>query len=199
MEKKLVVFDNDGTLYNDSLVGSRFGEICQRYVITRFGVSPDEGKARRFLVELKRKWHTPFSVLALSKEFEVELEEIVASTYLKLDFSACGVRKDSAKESVIKAVPHKKVVLTNNPTAYAQSVLRHVGLEGFFERVVGMENLLPHLKPDPKAYQVVEKMYPSHEYILVDDTVANLQTALDRGWRTIWYNNNFNQIPDLIG
>lgn len=211
---KLVVFDNDGTLYDDNIVGSRFGEICERYVVARFGVSPDEGEARQFLKELKQKWQTPFSVIALNREFEVDFEEIVEATYLQIDLTACRIRKDSAKLETLKAVPHTKVVLTNNPMAHARRVLRHIGLEDCFKRVVGMENLIPHLKPDPEAYRVVETMYPNHEYIFIDDSITNLDAARECDWKTIWYReitglglkncdhataNNFNKLPDLIG
>lgn len=69
-------------------------------------------------------------------------------------------------------------VLTNKPAAFARKILGGLGVDGYFERVVGGDDL-PTRKPSPEGLlQLVEMAGVSApQAILVGDSTVDLETA----------------------
>lgn len=183
----LWVFDNDGTLYDDSGTKKNFMEIFFEYASNLLGV-PNEEVATQ-LSKLKNKWRTEFSVVVLMKEFGVDYSEVVNSTYLRVDFEKCNVPKnDHVRKAVLDNILAEKIVFTNNPAVFARRVLSYVGLEENFSSFVGMEEAKFFGKPDPRAFKIVEARHPKcSRIIFCDDSLKNLDVAHQMGWVTIWY------------
>lgn len=183
----LWVFDNDGTLYDDSGTHRSFIEIFSEYSSTLLGVSTKEASEQ--VTRLKSKWSTEFSAVALMREFGISYSEIVANTYLRIDLEKCNVPGfDLARKRALDAIMGEKIVFTNNPSVFARRVLSYVGLEKCFSDFVGMEETNFSGKPNLGAFQYVESRHPGHgRIIFCDDSCKNLDVALKMGWNTVLY------------
>ena len=183
---ELWVFDNDGTLYDDFGAGKKFMKILFGHVSQLLGVSTEQ--AEKEVARLKEKWHTEFSILALMKEYGVSFSEMVENTYLRIKLDECGIAApDNLRLAVLNSIDARKVVFTNNPSAFARRVLSYVGLETCFIDFVGMEETGFCEKPNPQAYKVVENRHKGYSRIIFcDDSLKNLETARSLGWTTIW-------------
>ena len=182
---ELWVFDNDGTLYDDFGAGKKFMKILFGHVSQLLGVSTEQ--AEKEVARLKEKWHTEFSILALMKEYGVSFSEMVENTYLRIKLDECGIAApDNLRLAVLNSIDARKVVFTNNPSAFARRVLSYVGLETCFIDFVGMEETGLCEKPNPQAYKVVENRHKGYNRIIFcDDSLKNLETARSMGWTTI--------------
>lgn len=182
----LWVFDNDGTLYDDSDTQEKFMDIFHEYSSSLLGVPIQEVSIR--LVELKNKWNTEFSIIALMREFEVDYADVVCNTYLRVDLEKCNVPKsDLMRKKVLDGILSEKIVLTNNPSIFARRILSHIGLVNCFSDFIGMEETRFFGKPDMRAFQIVESRHPNYDRIIFcDDSLINLDAAHKMGWTTVW-------------
>jgi len=185
----LWVFDNDGTLYDDSATQERFMEIFCEYSSNLLGVPIKETSVQ--LLKLKNKWNTEFSIIALMNEFGVDYSEVVNNTYLKVDLEKCNVPKsDSMRKQALDDILAEKIVFTNNPSIFARRVLSRLGLDGCFSDFVGMEETCFFGKPDTRAFKAVESRHQGYDRIFFcDDSLKNLEVAHQMGWITIWFNS----------
>ena len=177
----LWVFDNDGTLYRDFGANRQFQTLFNKYISDERGIGETEIK------RLKTKYATDFSLVAVVKEFGVNFAEVVRQTYLQIDLEACDVpESDGQKDEVLAKLPGKKVIFTNNPSAYARLVLGRMGLIKHFSDVIGMEEVGFSLKPEAHAYRYVEAQHPGYSRIIFcDDRKENLDPAKTLGWETV--------------
>ncbi len=181
----LWVFDNDGTLYDDFGAGKKFMEILLPYASKLLQVSVDQTETA--INQLKVKWNTEFSVLALVKELNIDFNEIVENTYLKVDLELCGVYPNSATKTALKEILSPKIVFTNNPSKFAKYVLSYLELNDQFTDFIGMEELNFQSKPALETYRTVEKLYPQYDqFYFCDDSLKNLDAAHQLGWKTFW-------------
>ena len=127
---KLWVFDNDGTLYDDANAHDQFSALLIRYVASRLNCS--EENASMFLEAEKQKADSGSLVGTLVQKFHFDFDELVNQTYLNIDLSECVPAPDQERRKVLENIPDPKIVLTNNPAAYAQKVLRRIGLDHCF-------------------------------------------------------------------
>ncbi len=181
----LWIFDNDGTLYNDFGAGKKFMEILLPYTSTLLKIPISETEEK--INQLKTKWNTEFSAMALVKELNISLEEVVNNTYLKVDLSQCQINPSSKTKSSLKKIESDKIVFTNNPSNFARYVLNYLELSDQFIDFIGMEETHFRSKPDPEAYKIVEERRPGYsKYLFCDDSIKNLDAAKQIGWTTYW-------------
>lgn len=183
----LWVFDNDGTLYNDSMVEKQFMRILTQYVSELLNIELNRVPAEILL--LKKKWNTDATVLALAKEQIVGFAKFVSDTYLKIKLEECNiVAPDITRFAVLDSIKSNKVVLTNNPATYARYVLSYIGLADCFIDIIGFEETGFYGKPNMNAYKAVENRHRGYQRIIFcDDSLTNLEAARKLGWITIWY------------
>jgi HAD superfamily hydrolase (TIGR01509 family) len=181
----LWIFDNDGTLYDDFGAGNKFMEILIPYTSSLMQIPINQ--TEQAINELKQKWNTEFSVLALVKELNIDLTEIVNNTYLKIDLSQCHIAPNPTIKQVLSRINSPKIVFTNNPSDFARYVLSFLELTDQFIDFVGMEETNFHSKPSPVSYKTVEEKYPQYtQYLFCDDSIKNLDAAQQAGWTTFW-------------
>jgi len=173
----LWVFDNDNTLYGDAEVGHTFFRHLAQYVSELLNIQIDDVSAE--ILRLKQKWDVKFSVIALIKEYDLDFDEVVQQSYMKVDLKQCGIKGgDQIRWQALNSIIAKKIVFTNNASSFAQYVLSYVGLDGFFSDIIGMKemNFLP--KPHIYGYKLIEKKYSKFDRIIFcDDRVENLAIA----------------------
>jgi putative hydrolase of the HAD superfamily len=195
MGKNLWVFDNDGTLYDDTLAEASYKEILCSYISNMLKIPISEAweKAK----ELKQKWETDLTPVALVREFGIGFSELVEKIHMKIDFNECKIPIcDSEKRDSLCNIGAPKIVFTNNPAVFARKVLAHIGLEHCFMDFVGAEETDFRKKTDPEAYKIIEKRYPKfNRFIFCDNSIQNLNTARSCGWLTIWYNPKDESAP----
>jgi len=186
--KSLWVFDNDGTLYDDTGAQKHFLHIMYQYSSKLLGINPQETES--VVTTLKDKWSTEFSVIALMRELNLEYSEIVSSTYMKLDLVTCGiVAPDLIRAHTLERITAPKIVFTNNPSLFANKVLSYVGLVRYFDDIVGMEETEFYGKPHLRAFEIVQTRHPNiGRFIFCDDSLKNLDAAKEFGWNTLYYN-----------
>lgn len=183
----LWVFDNDGTLYDDTLVHEKFNRYLASYLKTRIGIgSEDPGL---FAQRLKVKHQTSSAVVGLVREFGLDAQEVIAQTYLLISLEECKVPFwDRDRDEALSRLRGRKIILTNNPSAFAGKVMDRIGLRRHFLDIIGMQEVDFVLKPDPRAFQEVVRRHPDATRIfLCDDSLENLDVAASLGWKTVWY------------
>ena len=101
---------------------------------------------------------------------------------------------DRALKSALQRLPGRKVVFSNAPQRYIETVLELLGIEQLFDTVFGIERLEFHPKPQAHAFRTVLKAIrvPAHRCIFIEDTADNLRTAKRLGMRTVWVSHTLN-------
>lgn len=185
----LWVFDNDGTLYDyqASALGSHLRAHMVTYIADRTGLL--EATILAQIPDLKQKWQTEFSVVAFQREYDLDFTDFVASTYLLLDFVACGIpTPDAIRDAALTSIREPKVILTANPSGFARRMVEHLELAHHFQAVYGMEETGFIPKQNSAVYAWLQQQHPeASRFILVDDLVANLDAARTQGWQTIHF------------
>lgn len=107
--------------------------------------------------------------------------------------------------------PYPKYIYTNATYDHADIILQKMNLSNRFKKIYSRDNI-PSMKPDINSIIAIEndiqkKYNEKNEYCFFDDLLANLKSAKEKKWITIWisplykYSNNYNYIdfafPDL--
>ena len=89
---------------------------------------------------------------------------------------------------ILLKYPLRKIILTNADRNHALRVLKVLELDGVFEQIIDIMDMLPYCKPLPEAFmKALEKAgsLQATECIYLDDNVLNLRAAKDLGFYTI--------------
>lgn len=176
-------FDLDNTLYPCHLgVVSRIDRRINEYLFSRIGVPESEVDALR-----RHFWAEHGTTLrGLMFEHSVNVEEYV---YYIHDIDLADLLKpDPGLRALLGRLPGRKAVFTNASRAHATRVLRLLDLDGLFEAVICLEDLVYVPKPAPDAYRtaVTRLGAEAQRSALIDDTRKNLAPAKRLGMRTFW-------------
>jgi len=76
----------------------------------------------------------------------------------------------------LRAAGHRLGICTNKPIGPARAVLAHLGLDGFFETVIGGDSLIVK-KPDPAPLEAAFEALGSGPMIYVGDSEVDAETA----------------------
>ncbi|MCS7178242.1 MAG: pyrimidine 5'-nucleotidase [Anaerolineae bacterium] len=181
------VFDLDETLYPTSTglmqrVARRITDWLQR----RLGLDPEEASyLRRTYIQ---RYGTTLAGLLAEHPGRVDVEDYLAyvhdvpvETYLQ---------PDPALRTMLAGIPLGRVIFTNATTEHAVRVLRALGVDDLFERIVDIRALNFVHKPRPEAYERLLALLntPGRACILVDDRAVNLQPAKRWGMTTVLIN-----------
>jgi len=92
----------------------------------------------------------------------------------------------------LKAAAVKCAVITNKPEAPTRQILHHLGLDAYFDPVIGGDTT-PFLKPDPHALlQVAEKwMLQPDELLMVGDNYTDIVAAHRASMKVVFLTSGF--------
>jgi putative hydrolase of the HAD superfamily len=143
------------------------------------------------------------TMLGLVKHHGVDSAHFLEVTH---DFPqlAAMVRAEKGLGQLLRALPGRKVLLTNAPHRYSRDVLRILGIHRQFSHHIAIEHMRihRHLRPKPSRLMlrnVMKKQKAApHRCILVEDTLANLRAARGLGMRTAWV-TQYLKMADPIG
>jgi len=102
------------------------------------------------------------------------------------------VRAERGLSAWLRALPGRKLILTNGPEQYAREVLDALGIGKLFERVIAIEQMQDgrawRAKPDRAMLRRVLRQAGVHpaSAILVEDTRGHLKRYKRLGLRTVW-------------
>jgi putative hydrolase of the HAD superfamily len=182
------LFDLDNTLHDASASAFRqLDAAMNAYIEAELGVSPVEADHLR-----AHYWHRyGATLLGLMRHHGVKPRHFLHQTHVlpTLERDVTGHPHDLA---ALRRLPGRKYILTNAPRAYAERVLRVLGLRGLFDGVIGIEQmtLFGHWRPKPdarmfRALAVRLKASPG-QCVLVEDTLAHQKSAFGVGMKTVW-------------
>ena len=157
------------------------------YIHTKLGIPEDEVEDLR-----ESYFHTyGTSLRGLQTNYGIDADE-----YLEYVHDICisdFIQTDETLQHILAKLPGNKVVFTNASRAHAQRVLDALGVETFFSQIIDVIDIAPYCKPQPEAFQaamdLVNDPDPAH-YLLLDDSLRNVQTAREHGMATILVSPN---------
>jgi putative hydrolase of the HAD superfamily len=97
--------------------------------------------------------------------------------------------------AMLRKLPGRKIVFSNAPLHYSEAVLEAVGIRHCFNTLYSVERL--RFQPKPAAggfrYLLRRERLQAAACIMVEDSLANLQTAKRLGMRTVWISRSTRQ------
>lgn len=182
------LFDLDNTLHDASHaalpeVSAAMGAYIQR----ELGLTQAESDA------LRRDYWQRYgaTLLGLVRHHGVNAGHFLDETH-RLPRLEHDVRGHAHDLHALRALPGRKVLLTNAPRVYVRRVLRVLGLARFFDQVITVEDMcmFGHLRPKPDARLFRHlaarlKVHP-RRCVLVEDALENTRGARRAGMRTVW-------------
>lgn len=179
------IFDLDNTLYPAStrlfdLIDERMSAYVQRVT----GFAYDD--ARRLQKQYFRDHGT--TLAGLMKLHDVDPHHFLDDVH-DIDFSR--VAPDERLAEALLRLPGRRYIFTNGNDAYAERVLKAIGIGDHFHGMVDIHatGYLP--KPDPHGYRLLVERFgidPTRA-VLVEDMAKNLKPAKVLGMTTVWVDN----------
>ncbi len=182
------LFDLDNTLHHAShAIFPSINEAMTRYIVDALRVETAEADWLR--VRYTQRYGA--TLLGLARHHPIDPHDFLRVVHTFPDLPAM-VRAERGLARLIARLPGRKIILTNAPETYARDVLRELGIERLFERVIAIEQMRRrgawHAKPDlPMLRRVLrEARAPLEDAILVEDTRSHLKRYKRLGIRTVW-------------
>ncbi len=182
------LFDLDDTLHdasNASMAALR--QAMGDYIQRELNISAEESSALR-----RRYWlRYGATLLGLVRHHDVKAAHFLHHTH-QLPGLEDRIRGHAHDLAALARLPGRKLILTNAPLAYAQRVLGVLGIGGWFDGLMSIEDMhmFGDLRPKPDARmlrRVAARLgvAPSR-CVLVEDSVDNLKGARRAGMKTVW-------------
>jgi len=184
----LWVFDNDGTLYsNTQKIKTAVESLMVDFIAKEYTLSREN--AIRYRQRLLDKYNTKYTAVAIKSE-GVAVSRFIRETYLRVNPRECGMYESPELQRLLSTLGGKKVVLTNNPAKFAQSILQALGINAFFSKIIGMEEIGFIQKPDKRVFSFLKKYLQSgKKVVVIDDVPANTSIAKELGCFSILVGN----------
>ncbi len=182
------LFDLDDTLHNASQASlPQMMAAMGDYMVQELAIAADEVEA------LRRSYWQRYgaTLLGLVRHHGVRVDHFLHQTHLLPGLEG-RVRGHAADLAALRRLPGRKFILTNAPAAYATRVLAVLGIRGWFDGLVSIEDMhmFRHLRPKPDARMlraVAARLgVPPHRCTLVEDTLVHQKAARSVGMDTVW-------------
>ncbi|MGN6653528.1 pyrimidine 5'-nucleotidase [Trinickia sp.] len=182
------LFDLDNTLHHAShSIFPAINAAMTRYIVDVLRV--ETAQADWLRVRYTHRYGA--TLLGLARHHPIDPHDFLRVVHTFPDLPAM-VRAERGLARLVAGLPGRKIILTNAPETYARDVLRELGIERLFERVIAIEQMRRrgawHAKPDlPMLRQVLrEARVPMEDAILVEDTRSHLKRYKRLGIGTVW-------------
>jgi putative hydrolase of the HAD superfamily len=179
-------FDLDNTLHDAShaifrAIDGRMTDFVQRYL------EVDLEHANQLRLTYWRRYGA--TMLGLMRHHAVDPHHFLRETH---DFDVAALlRAERGLARLLALLPGRKVLLTNAPGAYADEVLRALGLHRRVLARYAIEQMRVHrtFRPKPSRgmlrHMLARERVARGTAVLVDDSSANLRSASAVGFRTV--------------
>ncbi len=190
MTPRVWFFDLDNTLHDAS--HRIFGEMNRSmtdWLVANLAV--DETEADRLRTDYWRRYGT--TLLGLIRHHAIDAHAFLRDTHAFIQHAGIDelVSAERGLNELFRRLPGRKVLLTNAPAAYAERVLKQIGLSRTVRRRYHIEQMQLHGRFRPKPSRSMlrmllarENVLPAHA-VLVEDNLANLKSARAIGMRCV--------------
>ena len=184
---KYILFDLDDTLYSKKTgLMAAIGQRIHLYIQERVGLDPVAAR------DLRRRYLQTYgtTLKGLQVHYNVDTDEYLA--YVHDVPLGDYLQPDEALDRVLTEIQAEKIVFTNATTEHAHRVLRFLGVEHHFSRIVDLRATNYKNKPRPGAYRCALDILGARpeECLMVEDSVRNLKPAKEMGMITVLVNGS---------
>jgi len=183
MPLEVIIFDLDNTLYhaNTGLV-QEIGRRIRLWLQRTLDISNDQaGDIQRDYYE---RYGTTMGGLVIEhQDLDIAdylrfVHDIAIDTYLD---------PDPRLAAMLESIPLRKAVYTNATSEYGKRVLQALGIDTYFEHVIGIEEVNLRNKVYRDAYERMLQLIEARpgDCAMVEDWVSNLRAAKELGMITI--------------
>jgi putative hydrolase of the HAD superfamily len=179
---EFIVFDLDNTLYpREAGLLQKIGHLIRVWVQREFDLSWEDAEVLR--KEYLHRYGTTMG--GLIEEHDVDVHDYLAFVH---DIPVEEyLRPNPALQEMLTNIPLRRVIYTNATSSYGWRVLRALGVERYFEQVIGVEEVALRNKAYLDAYERMLKLLGAEgeACIMVEDWPRNLEPAKTLGMRTV--------------
>lgn len=182
------LFDLDNTLHNAS--AAAYGGInlgMTDFIVRELGLTLPEADALR-----RHYWQRyGATLLGLVRHHGVKPAHFLQHAHV-LPGLEQRVRGHAHDLAALRRLRGPKLILTNAPRAYTARVLGALGIAGWFDAVVAIEDMamFGQLRPKPDARMLrrlaARVRVPPQRCVLVEDTLEHQKAARRVGMATVW-------------
>ncbi len=178
------LFDLDNTLHNASAhIFPHISRAMTAYMCEHLKV--DAAEATRLRQAYWQRYGA--TLLGLMRHHDVSPEHFLHHTHQIPDLPAIVIAEPSLG-AVLRRLPGRKIIFSNAPQKYTETVLAAAGIRRCFSAIYAIERLRFDPKPAIGGFFRLladEKLDP-RDCIMVEDTLVNLKTAKRLGMKTVW-------------
>ena len=204
-----LLFDCDGTLVDSE-------RLCNIGLVRKFNEKNINLDADELVIRF-RGWKLSLILETLTQEHSISIDDAFIASYRAIvsELFETELKPIAGIENVLRALPHKKAVVSSGPLSKIQQALRVTGLSDYFESNLYSSYEIGIWKPDPGIYRhAAEDMgYPTKDCAVIDDGPVGVEAGSLAGMKTYFYNRynekcdfpgvvpfgDMNELPNLIG
>ena len=187
------LFDLDNTLHNASAhIFPHINRSMMAYIREHLGVDDNEATRIR-----QHYWHRYGATLhGLMRHHGTDPHHFLWQTHQFPDLKRMLVVERGLK-AMLQRLPGRKILFSNAPSHYAEAVLELTGISGCFDAVYTVERLRFQAKPLAAGFHHLlrTERLDARRCIMVEDSLANLETAKRLGMKTVWVSSETRQPP----
>ena len=187
------LFDLDNTLHDARPhVFPHINRAMVEYIRNHLGV--DENEATRIRQHYWQLYGA--TLLGLMRHHGTDPRHFLWHTHQFPDLKRMLVFERGLK-AMLRRLPGRKILFSNAPLHYSEAVLELAGVWNCFAAVYSVERLRFQPKPAVGGFRHLlhSERLAAHRCILVEDSLANLQTAKQLGMQTVWVSSSTRQPP----
>jgi putative hydrolase of the HAD superfamily len=183
-----IFFDLDDTIYpSDSGLWQELSARMSLYIHERLNIAED------LIPDLRKRLFSTYgtTMRGLIAEFEIDRSEFLKFVHnVPLENF---ISPDPEVRRILQRLPQNKYIFTNADSHHASRVLKYLGLDDLFNGIIDILAIEPYSKPQPGAFRIALARADSKDpqsCIFLDDYPANLLTASEMGFFTIYVGSN---------
>jgi putative hydrolase of the HAD superfamily len=192
---KYILFDLDDTLYPKEIgLMAAIGQRIHQYMEERVGLDPVMAR------DLRRHYLQTYGTTLKGLQIHYSIDTDDYLSYVHDVPLGDYLKPDKTLDRALTEIQAEKVVFTNATTEHAHRVLRFLGVEHHFSRIVDLRATNYQNKPQPGAYRYVLDILGARpeECLIVEDSVRNLRPAKEMGMVTVLVNSSGEDGVDFV-
>lgn len=193
MKNPTWLFDLDNTLHNASPhIFPHINRAMRDYIERHLHL--DRQAANRLRQHYWERYGA--TLLGLIRHHQTDPNHFLQETHDFADLRSMIVF-DPATLPMLQRLPGRKILFSNAPRHYLESLLRLTGLWHCFDARYSVESLGFRPKPMPGGFHALlrAERLQARQCIMVEDSLVNLVTAKKLGMKTVWVNPGLRQSP----
>ena len=187
MSQRFWIFDLDNTLHDARPhIFPHINRSMTAYLQQHLQLDETAANALR-----RHYWQRYGATLSgLMRHHDTKPEHFLWHTHQFPELSRMVLREPRLRH-VLKALPGRKVVFSNAPEIYVQTVLKLLRVDELFDDVIAVEHTRYRPKPDIFGFMRVLKKHrvKAAQCVMIEDSLENLHAAKRLGMRTVWVNS----------